>query len=93
MPRQLDLRLALPATAAWLGAWVGLDAPVPAVVACCGVVSVVGVLAWRRRRFAAAAAGLCLLAGLAVAALRVVALHLGPLDELAAQRAVASADL
>lgn len=91
-PPYLDVRLALPAAGAWLGAWSGLALPPPASAACCALIAAMGVFWWRTRQ-AGVASCLCLVAGIAVAALRVVALNLGPLDELAAEGATGSVHL
>jgi len=94
--RHLDLRLALPAVAAWAGAFAGTGVAPPAW-RWLFLVSAVALLAagwaWRNRRLAVAGILLALVTGIAVAGLRVAGLHLGPVDEWAADAAVVSADL
>ncbi|MEU6342799.1 ComEC/Rec2 family competence protein [Streptomyces sp. NPDC046977] len=106
-PRQegpADLRLVLPALAAWLAAGVALVAPGAAVAGLCAAGALVGVgllLVPRLLRrslpvtvlTAVAAALLCASASAAVAALHAADLHRGPLPGLAAQHAHARVEI
>jgi competence protein ComEC len=88
---RLDLRLVLPAVAAWLGAIVGTgtrSADWPVLVAGCAAAVLAASVAWRQARLATAAVLLCATLGLGVAGLRVAQIHLGPVDGLARRRAV-----
>lgn len=86
----LDLRLVLPAPGLWLGAYVGTSGRV-ALSTMLVVAGVLGlVVACRLRAWAAAAVALCLVGGVAVAAVHVVALRTGPVDDLAGERATAA---
>jgi len=97
--RPLDLRLVAPALAGWAGAFVGTGAgPAGAVGwpwlaggATVGLLA--GLACWQRGRRALAATLLCLTACTAVAGLRVTGLHAGPVDELADERAVVTAEV
>ncbi len=89
----VDLRLALPALAAWLGCFVGLAADVRWVASGAAAAVSAAMLAWRFRLAAATAVLLCLATGLGVAGLRVAALHAGPVPELGRAHSVVTATL
>jgi competence protein ComEC len=103
-PERPDLRLVLPALAAWGGAFAGLGLP-PAWSLALGVpIAVTGALGiWRATAragprepaavLAGAAVATCAAAGLLAAASRVAAAGQGPLPGLAAQRAAVVADV
>lgn len=91
--RPLDLRLVLPAVAAWAGAFAALARPGSWVAVASPAALGAAAVAWRRGRTAAVVVLLCLGVGLGVAGLRVVALRMGPLGRLAADRAVVHASL
>lgn len=86
----LDLRLLPPALTLWIGAYAGTGG----VAVLCGALAAAAALGcavgWRTRAWAVVAAALCLLAGLAVGALHLLVLAMGPVDDLAAARATAS---
>ena len=89
-----DLRLVAPALATWLGSYVGTATSGTAVAWLAGTLAsaaaVTAGLSARRAHWTAAAAAGCLLAGLVVGILHVVALRLGPVDDLATEGATAS---
>jgi competence protein ComEC len=91
----LDLRLVVPALAVWAGCFVATGLPPSAWRWLVGGSTVALVAAWaaRRRRLALTGGLLCLVTGTTVAALRVASLHLGPIDELAADSAVVTAQM
>ena len=86
----------MPAIAAWAGAFLATGAGPAAWPWLLGG-SVAGLLlaawTWRHRRLALTGALLCLVTGAAVAGLRVLSLHAGPIDEWAADAAVVTAQL
>lgn len=90
-----DLRLAVPAAAASCGAFVSTSAWWSRSWLACCVLAVLILLillagvAWRGRRLALVAACIGLGAGLGMGTVRVLALHSGPVDDLAREEAAA----
>jgi competence protein ComEC len=92
-----DLRLVPAAAATWTGVLVGVIVPVPLLGGLCvgvavGAVVVARLAISRPARLAALVALACLLGGTLVGAARAAALHAGPVDELAEDRAVVRVD-
>lgn len=93
MTQRLDHRGPVLAVAAWTGAWPGISGDQRAVWLAIGLGTAALAWGWRTKRRLAVAAGLVLLACLAAAGGRSLALHSGPVADLAAQRAVVTATL
>lgn len=92
----VDLRLAVPALAAWAGAFVATGlAPAawPWLLTGLLVGLLVGGWTWRHGRLAVTAGLLCLVTGAGVAGIRVASLHAGPIDDWAADKAVVTAQM
>jgi competence protein ComEC len=90
-----DVRLAVPALSAWVGAFIATSGQVPGVLMlgiCTLLCAVVGV-AWSRDRWAVVACALALLAGLGMGQLRWVGLHVDVVDQLARDGAAARVTL
>jgi competence protein ComEC len=87
-----DLRLAVPAGAAWSGTFVSTSAWWPNIwlaAFLCPALILLATGFWRQRRLAVVAACLGLAAGLGMGSVRVAALHNGLVDDLAREGAAA----
>src|SRR4051812_38022027 len=90
-----DLRLVVPGVAAWAGAFVATSGHLNATLAIAGLSSVAAFagFAWRRRHWVAVACLLGLFAGFAMGAVRLAALHVDVVDQLARDGAQARVSL
>ena len=88
-----DLRLAPAAGAAWLAAWVTLSFPTAALVTAVPIVVAALLLLHRRCHLVLAAALLCAVTASGAAGLRLLAMHEGPVGELAKAGAAVTVDL
>jgi competence protein ComEC len=88
-----DARLVPAAAATWVAAWMTPLLPSTAVVCLVAVLAVLAVVAFRRRRYLAAASMLCAAVAGAAAGLRLAAVQSGPVADLARERAVARLEL
>ncbi len=93
-----DLRLLAPALASWLGAFLGTGTVagpgraylLTAGTAVAGLVALAVAISRRLQRAVVAAAAACLLGGLLVGSLHVLAIGAGPVDEMGHERATAT---
>ena len=93
MTERLDHRAPVLAAAAWAGAWPGISGDEKWIWLAVGVGAAVLGWGWRTKRRLAIAAGAVLLVCLAAAGGRSVALHAGPVADLAREGAVVAATM